>query len=693
MMTQPVTLHQLARLFGIQTAYRDITGRRQSADPEALMAALRVLGAQLTRAEGANDAWRQRASQLWDQLAEPVLVAWDGHPAAAHLRLLPGDTRVEVELQPEDDAPRRFSVGVEDLPWIQSVEIDGGRRDLRALPLPRDIRPGYHQLRLKAGARRQHSLIIAAPPRAYGGQADERLWGVFAPIYALRSKPDHGSGDYTQLQQLSQWIASLGGGVVATLPFCCAFLDTLYAPSPYSPASRLFWNELYVDPRRAPDLARCPEATSMLDQLDHQEAQPALVDYRTAWALKRRVLQPLSESFFASSPSPAAMQRYLESHPAAPDYARFRAVTERRGSPWHTWPDAECRELAAGSWDADVERFHLYVQWLAEQQIDALATQARRHGPGLYVDLPLGVHDCGYDAWRHRDLFPLQIDVGAPPDSLFAEGQKWGFPPLHPQRMREDRYRHVIDYLSHITRKAGILRVDHVMGLHRLFWIPKGMEVKRGAYVRYPAEELYAILCLESHRGRCLIVGENLGTVPTYVNRAMRRHNIHGMYVLQYLLGGDRLPAPPEACVANLNTHDMPPFAGFWRGCDIDDRRDLGLITAASTTREHAERRTLRKRLVAALRDRGLLTDDEDEAAVLAACLAHLGTSRARMVLVNMEDLWLETRPQNIPGVSDDRRPTWRRRLRLTLDQAEHSTELEQMLRELHRQRQGPHGV
>jgi len=682
-LSRPVTLRKLARLYGVQTAYDDITGRRRTASTDALLAALRVLGAQVERPDDADGAWHARVGQLWRELTDPVLVAWQGHPATAHLRLAPGDARVEVELVPDGAEARRWTVDTRELPLLQSVQVDGLRL-LRGLRLPQDLPTGYHELRLKAGRRRQRVMVICAPTRAHATRQDRSLWGVFAPIYGLRSGGDWGSGDYTHLEQLGQWVAELGGGIVATLPFCCSFLDTLFAPSPYSPASRLFWNELFVDPRRAPNLSRCPEARRLEQTLELQADQlrPApLVDYRAAWALKRRLLEPLSACFFRGERH-EELDAFLAQRPEVVDYARFRAATHRHG-PWHRWPDP--RRLPEDR-DPREEQLHLYVQWLADQQIDALAREARRRGPGLYVDLPLGVHDCGYDTWRHPDLFPLQIDVGAPPDSLFTAGQKWGFPPLHPLQARQDRYRHVIDYLGHITRKAGILRVDHVMGLHRLFWIPKGMEVRHGVYVKYPAEELYAILSVESHRNRCLIVGENLGTVPSYVNRAMRRHRIFGMHVLQYVMGGEELPVVPELCVASLNTHDMPPFAGYWRGHDIDDRHDLGLIDADGGRTEHEARRTLRARVVAFLRRRGLL-HGEEEADVLAACLRHLGLSRARMVLVNLEDLWLETQPQNTPGIGDDRRPIWRPRLRLTIEQAQARADVMELLGQLRRTR------
>jgi len=670
-----VTLRQLARAFGVQTAYLDIAAKRRVATDEALVAVLQVLGAEVHGPRDADAAWMARARELWGQLAEPVVVAWDGCPEPIGLRLKT-DSRLELELELEGGEARSWTVDAAELPVLGSVELDGSRVVERQLALPGPLPPGYHLLRIGNDRRRAEVLVISAPRRAHQGQGSghERLWGVFAPIYALRSRTDWGCGDYTHLERLGRWVAGLGGGIVATLPFCCSFLDTLFAPSPYSPASRLFWNELFVDPGRAPNLARCPEARALVERFADGEAralrEAAHVDYREAWRLRRRVLEPLARQLFnEGGPERDELVAFTRERPAVLDYARFRAATERDGRPWHQWPARQRGgKLRPVDGDPGLEQLHIYVQWLADRQIDALARGARQRGPGLYVDLPLGVHDCGYDAWRHQSLFPLEIDVGAPPDALFTEGQKWGFPPIHPLRARHDHYRHVIDYLGNITRKAGILRVDHVMGLHRLFWIPKGMPVKHGVYVRYPAEELYAILSLESHRNRCVIVGENLGTVPGYVNRAMRRHGIHGMYVLQYELGGKRPPPVPRAAVASLNTHDMPPFAGFWRGMDITQRRELALTDDDGARRERLERDTVTARLAGFLRGAGWLGPGTDEQGVLEACLAFLGAGDARMVLVNLEDLWLESAPQNVPGIGDDRLPNWRRKLRLALE-------------------------
>ena len=287
----------------------------------------------------------------------------------------------------------------------------------------------------------------------------------------------------------------------------------------------------------------------------------------------------------------------------------------------------------------------------------------------LYLDLPLGTSYDGYDVWRRRDLFALQASAGAPPDDFFTKGQDWGFPPLHPERIREDGHAYFRACFANQLRYAGILRIDHVMGLHRLFWIPNGAGPPEGTYVRYPAEELYAILCLESHRHRARIVGEDLGTVPPYVRPTMARHGLRRMYVVQYELTPARRQALgkiPKASVACVNTHDMPPFAAFLDALDVDDRVSLGLLDGEEARREKIARQELARALTDFLRKRGRLPwtgGDPGGEALLRACLHHLAASAAETVIVNLEDLWLERAPQNTPGTSAER-PNWRRRCR-----------------------------
>jgi len=399
-----------------------------------------------------------------------------------------------------------------------------------------------------------------------------------------------------------------------------------------------------------------------------------LVDYQRQMELKRKVLEELSQCFFAeASDRLEELHHFTETHPLVDDYARFRATGEKYHVPWRSWPqplrDGVLRE---GDYNEEDRLYHLYVQWLAWQQIEKVSQKAKEKGVRLYLDLPLGVHPDGYDAWRERETFIPDTSSGAPPDTVFTRGQNWGFQPLHPERIRDQHYRYTIAYLQHHLRYAGILRIDHVMGLHRLFCIPKDMEASSGVYLHYSAEELYAILALESHRNRAIIVGEDLGTVPPYVRPAMNKHGLYRMYVVHYELASNRqkgLPPVPRNSVASLNTHDMHPFAALWQGLDINDRQELGLLDRKGTQKERRIRRDIINILSTFLRRKGWLKNSsQDTFSALEACFSFLAESRAQIVLVNLEDLWLETKPQNVPSTRKEH-PNWQRKALYSLEE------------------------
>jgi 4-alpha-glucanotransferase len=275
---------------------------------------------------------------------------------------------------------------------------------------------------------------------------------------------------------------------------------------------------------------------------------------------------------------------------------------------------------------------------------------------------------------------------------VFTHGQDWGFAPIHPQRSREQGHAYIRAYLRHHLRHARMLRFDHVMGLHRLFWVPHGLPPSQGVYVTYPAEELYAMLSLESHRHQAVFIGENLGTVPPEVNRSLRRHGIATMFVVQYEVRpqpGSTLRPVPNQVVASLNTHDMPPFAAFWQGLDIPDHYELGLIKRGNLAHARRLRERIRQSLAQFLRRRGRLEAEDVDRAVFRALVKHLAASDARWVLVNLEDLWLETAPQNTPGTSTER-VNWRRKGRLNLDQVRGDQSLLEILRTLSAARPAP---
>jgi 4-alpha-glucanotransferase len=697
----PAGLRALARAYGVQTAYHDIVRRRREASPETLLAILRALGAPVAEAGDAPAALRERERSFWERACDPVVVAWDGSPAEIVLRLpqARADGRVLGRLRLEGGGSREMEWDLSRSPAANGARVERERYVTKAVSLPAGIPHGYHALTVEVGSVSREALVIAAPLRAWTPPAGERgkEWGVFVPLYALRSERGLGSGDLTDLEGLLEWAGGLGGSVAGTLPLLSAFLSEPFHPSPYAPASRLFWNEFYLDPSRLPELRECPAAQALMESpsfaaaLRELRASPR-VDYLRGMALKRATLREMAATFFAGrAEREAPFRAFLEEDPAVEDYAAFRAAGDRHRSPWPAWP-SRLRDavVSPGDFDDRDRRYHLYVQWAFHEQFGGIADRARGRGQSVYLDLPLGVSYDSYDVWRHRRLFALESSAGAPPDDFFVQGQDWGFPPMHPERIREDGYRYYRSCVRHQLRYAGILRIDHVMGFHRFFWVPKGMGPKEGAYVRYRAEEFYAILALESHRHRARIVGEDLGTVPPYVRPAMARHGIGRMFVVQFGLKPDSAKAlrPVHAGgLACVNTHDMPTFASFWDGLDIEDRVALGLLDREAEGRERARRRALKDALCAFLRAKGrLAAPAADAGEALRACLAHLAASPAATVILNLEDLYLETEPQNVPGTWTER-PNWMRKMRHPFEEVREMPRALEALREVDRLR------
>ncbi|HWO73268.1 MAG TPA: 4-alpha-glucanotransferase, partial [Dehalococcoidia bacterium] len=470
-----------------------------------------------------------------------------------------------------------------------------------------------------------------------------------------------------------------GAHFVATTPLLASFLDRPFEPSPYVPVSRLFWNEIFMSIR--------PRVTEAKASLKHDDAvlaaaveearrlnARATVPYREAMALKRRVLGKFTRRFSLQDPAYQA-----GGHPAAPastaDYARFRAAVERLGPSWRNWPeDQRAGRLTPSDYDPETAAFYAQAQESVRSQLLALAQDARRSGMRLYLDLPVGVHNDGYDAWRFRGLFAEGVSMGAPPDPFAREGQIWGFQPLKPEALRACGYEYMRACLRHHLEAAQMLRIDHAIGLHRVFCIPAGGSGRDGVFVRQPSEEIYAILSLESHRHQAVIIGEDLGLVPSRLRRDMREHGISGAYVQIFGLTGDEqrpLRPPRRRSVASWGTHDLPPFAAWWTDADLEGRVAMGLLDADGASAEADARRGLKRALENYLRRRGLLDNVEGTADVFRGSLRLLAESKADWVQVNLEDTWGETRSQNVPGTTDAQHPNWRRRAAYALEELE----------------------
>jgi 4-alpha-glucanotransferase len=692
----PDSLRDLARLYGVELRYVSAAGETVDARESSLLPILRTLGANVASAADAPAAIAARRAELAGCVLEPTRVLWETEPARIPLRAAENATgTVSARLVCEDGSQSNWTRSLEDLSVRGITSEAGARQVFRELTFPSRPATGYHRLDVTVGAKTWTCHLLCAPEASYlPVDPARKSWGLFLPLYALRSETDWGIGDFGDLRRFLDWTAGLGGELVATLPLLAAFLgEQPFEYSPYSPASRLFWNELFLDVTAIPEYAGSAAARALAESPAFRETVAQLgkddfVDYAAAMRLKRSVLEILCRELLASDgPRRAAFEATLAERPELRDYAEFRAVCERRGASWWTWPEPlRSGTVAEGDYDPAARDYHAYAQWIADEQLAAFAEHAGKTGPGLYLDVPLGVNSDGYDVWRMRESFAVDMSAGAPPDPFFPGGQCWGFPPLHPRRLAETGYAYFRDVIRHHCRHAGIVRLDHIMGLTRLYWIPHGVSAKEGIYVRYGLEHFMAILCIESHRHRTVLVGEDLGTVPPEIPAAMRRHKVHQMYVAQFSIdpkSEETLVLPPATAYANVNSHDMPPFAAFWSGTDIEERVALNILDAKQAEESRVWRASMRESLLEGLRAAGCLGErDEHVSQVFAALLRAVASGDAPVLLVNLEDLWQETAPQNVPGTWREC-PNWRRKARMTLEEIGKSRAFAEALREL----------
>ena len=601
---------------GVQTRYTDGLGTRVSVAPETLVRICAAMGATVTGPHDAAQALRgYRATANTDTLP-PVIVAWDG--------VLPS---IPVAIHGAGHAQLQRSDGE-----IVLVDVSNGTLRIAA-PIPL----GYHELVLESPGKREVATVIAAPTASWHPFGSRCSWGLGAQLSALRSRRSRAVGDLRDLRSMCDWIGDRGGDLITVLPLLPTFNDAPAEPSPYSPVSRLFWSELILD---LGDAHRPAVVSGTLD----------------VTAAAAEVAKALAGQ---STPDVSLLDEELI------HYARFRGAQARLGRNWRVWPrDARNGKPRREDVDESVERFHLVAQTMARQQLGELRAALDRKRFRLGLDLAVGVHPDGYDPWSRQSLFADGISVGAPPDTGFPSGQNWGFSPVLPASSRRDGHRYLAASIAHQAGLAGVLRVDHIMALARLYWIPHELDTDQGTYVSYPAEELFAILTLESHRNRCEVVGENLGNVPRAIDEALPRHRIWGMYLATFQTpDAGEIVRPTAADVVLVGTHDTPTFAGWLDGSDIADRVRYGLLNPDAVQSVTAARRKTTQWLATQL---GCRVEDPRE--FLAELLTWLGGTESPLVIPWVEDLWLEDRGVNLPGTPSSVRPNWQRPMSRLLD-------------------------
>ena len=618
-----------------------------------------------------------------------ALTLWADEPAVIEMPLERGIVRrpVTLGLTLEGGETRSIWFGVDDGELSTGVAADGRTHQLWRVTLSQ-LPPGRHRLQ-REDAPDAACWLTVAPRRAYlpamlkgGGRA----FGLSAQLYAMRGHADQGIGDFTVLSDLAAEAARQDASMVVINPLHALFAAERGRASPYQPSDRRFLDPIYLDVGRLGEDSGGRAHDLFTTHAGAFAAQSATADvgYRMVWGLKQQVLERSFADFEATtlaSPDSEAAQSFERFIAAGGDalerFGIFEAISETLPhDPWTRWPgglsSAYSAEVESFAWaHRSRVRFHQYLQYLCDRQLGAAARRAKSVGLGLGLmrDLAIGAAPDGCEVWAQPDIYVKAVSVGAPPDRLAPTGQIWGLPPIDPHRLTQGGFAAFAGLLAANMRHAGGMRIDHAMGLTRLFWVPDGAEGKDGAYVAYPFKDMLGQVTLESSRAECLVVGEDLGTVPKGFREPLAEADVQAYRVLFLERDGVGFNKPAvyaQNALSCISTHDLPTFAGWWEGADLHERATLGIIPMATLGDALATREQEKAALITALVAEGMLDDPGDAvldaAAVVPAAHAYVASARSALVVAQTDDLAGERIAVNLPGTSTER-PNWRRKI------------------------------
>jgi 4-alpha-glucanotransferase len=670
------SLQQLADAYGIATDYWDWRGRHIEVARETVVAVLAALDVDASTAESVASALEEKHRLRWSRMLPPCLVMREHRTASIEVHVPHGDP-AETWIELETGGSRGPLRQLEN--WSPPQEIAGGLVGEASFEIPADLPLGYHTLH--AGSHDRHATMPLVITPAWLGlperMGERRAWGLAAQLYSVRSRQSWGVGDLTDLEDLAVWSAGEhGADFVLVNPLHAAEPVAPMEPSPYLPASRRFANPLYLRVERIGEYAMLDDRQrGKVDryrvELKVRLARSQPIDRNRSWTAKRKALKVIfSVPRTPGREASLAAYRRREGR-GLTDFAIWAALAETHGSNFSEWP-AELQDPESPAVADFVERhahridFHCWLQWLMDEQLAAAHQAGLRAGMtvGVMHDLAVGVSRYGADAWGLRNGYAAGITVGAPPDPYNQNGQDWNQPPWRPDRLADTAYAPFRQMVATILRHAGGIRVDHVIGLFRLWWIPDGARPTQGTYVRYDHEALVGILALEAHRAGALVVGEDLGTVEPWVRQYLRERGILGTSILWFEFDweGDSLPLAPEKwreyCLASVTTHDLPPTAAYLAGDHVRLRDRLGVLTRP-LAEELAAAEAERQAWLDNVRHRGLLLDHAGEEETIHALHRYLTLTPSRLLCVALTDAVGDRLAQNQPGTRDEY-PNWR---------------------------------
>jgi 4-alpha-glucanotransferase len=724
-----VGLRQLARCYGIEPFYQDGTGQPHTVPVSTLQNLLSSLGIHVSDLSDVKKALKEAKLSRWRNIVDDVLVVHPSRTPQSFFVALPlgehslKQVKVEWVFENERFKRRTFGCRGDRCRVVGRKSIDGVRHVRISLAYPRDMALGYYRLTMKiligSGVIEGKALVIVSPHQCYLSSRPRRSWGMTVQLYGLRSQSNWGMGDLHDLQKVVKWAGE-------TLQADTVGVSPIHAPtpgmiSPYSPSSRLFLNPLYLKIERISEFQNTPALQKRVESKAFQVdlvllRQSSLINYEKVAALKWPIFEALFEKFqqqhgTGKTGRARAFGRYIQKEGMFLErFSVFQALTEYFGtSAWPGWP----KEFQNPN-SVEVERFRIahknrirffqYLQWQCEEQLQGVKRTARRSKVplGLNLDLPVGIHPYGADAWMFHQELGEGLTIGAPPDWFNRQGQNWELLAPLPTKMRASHYQFFIETIRHNMRHGGVLRIDHALGLFRLFVIPDGGSGKDGAYLRFPVDELLAIVALESARNRVVVVGEDLGTVTPTIKKRLAKAGVLSYRVLLFekkANGAFRAPGQyPENALVSATTHDLPTLRGFWLGRDIEVKSRIGFYPSAKEAEAEWEQRARdRVALIQALKKENLLPSKvsphiprhiSDE--FCQAIYAYLARTPSRMLIIPLEDLLGEVETPNFPGLPGSAYPSWRMKIGRNIEGLKNDSHIQQFSKVIKRIRSAP---
>lgn len=697
-------LDRLLYFRGVSAEYLNYSGERIVVPHEIRLKLLEAVGYKVDDEAGVAQAVFELDAQPWKRWLRTFNIVRSGDPSFIEVRVHPDEksTAISYQITTEAGEIREGTLTPVELPEVGEYYIDDVRYSAHQFALP-DLPLGYHQLVLSNSSRKEQAELAVVPKRCFeiDGAGSDRLWGVSCQLYTLRSKRNWGIGDFSDLMELITCAANAGMDIVALNPLHAPDMSGEDFASPYSPSDRRFLNPLYIDPARVAEFGESKTASSRFHSDACQQVMEALrtrplVDYQGVAELKYPVLEALFQYFLV---------QHLESGSERGQF--FNHFVQKKGDSLIRFSEHESQcdmaSIGVSPSTATDPRFHQYLQWLAQQQLQQCQSLALELGMsvGLMGDLAVGAVKNGAEVQGNSGLFCDNATIGAPPDPLAEQGQNWNLPALDPVALRADNYHHFIELLAANMSYCGALRIDHVMGLLRLWWCLPG--VAEGAYVYYPLEDLLGVLCLESHRNQCMIIGEDMGVVPAELRTAMAETSVYSNNVFYFETTHDQQFIQPEEHQVNallmVTNHDVATLAGWWNLADLKLRSEIGLLEPDNELPQLEEKRAEEKyRLLALLQTQQLLPanwlDDSSlsneikpfDYSLCEAILRACARSRSSIMLFQLDDLQLLEEPVNIPGTFREY-PNWRRKQKLDTKELFEDLKIQTLLASTYRER------